>query len=217
MYLLAGVLAAISIPLWVAQYAGFLPAGTAYAGSLWHAHEMIFGYAAAVIVGFLFTAARNWTGRPTPGGIALGAIAGLWVAARILALTPWPGLAGVFDVSFALAAATGLAIPLWRARNRRNYFFVALLVAMAALNAGFHLTLAGLIEADLPRLLVIALDLVLFIAVVMGAALVRVFVPLLAPQLTLAGVVVAGVLWSAAFATFTIAYWPIITRPALKG
>ena len=82
MYLLAGAFAAISIPLWVAQYAGALSPGTAYGGSLWHAHEMIFGFAAAVIVGFLFTAGRNWSGRPTPSGAALAAIAALWLAAR---------------------------------------------------------------------------------------------------------------------------------------
>src|SRR5450631_1275286 len=143
MYLLAGAFAAISIPLWVAQYAGVIAPGSAYGGSLWHAHEMIFGFALAVIVGFLFTAGRNWSGQPTPTGIALAAVAALWLGARVLALTPWRGLAGAFDVAFALAAAVGLAVPLWRARNARNYFFVALLVAIAALNAGFHLALAG--------------------------------------------------------------------------
>ena len=175
MYLLAGAFAAISIPLWVAQYAGMIAPGSAYAGSLWHAHEMIFGFALAVIVGFLFTAGRNWSGQPTPTGLALAAVAALWLVARVLAFTPWRGLAGAFDVAFALAAAAGLAVPLWRARNARNYFFVALLVAIAVLNAGFHLALAGLIDVDLPRLLVIALDVVLFICVVMAGRVVPMF------------------------------------------
>ena len=54
-------------------------------------------------------------------------------------------------------------------------------------------------------------------ALVMAAALVRVFVPLLLPGYTLAGIVVSAILWSTAFATFTVTYWPILTRPALKG
>src|SRR5262245_13088497 len=82
-YLLASGFAAISIVLWAAQYAGWLP--HAYlAGPLWHAHEMIFGFVLAVVVGFLFTAGHNWTGRPTPRGGALAAIAALWLAGRVL-------------------------------------------------------------------------------------------------------------------------------------
>ena len=42
---------------------------------LWHAHEMLYGFAAAVIVGFLLTAGKAWTGQPTPRGLALGALA----------------------------------------------------------------------------------------------------------------------------------------------
>ena len=60
-YLLASVFAALSIPLWALQFSGVL--GHAYlAGPIWHAHEMLFGFTLAVIVGFLFTAGRNWTG-----------------------------------------------------------------------------------------------------------------------------------------------------------
>jgi uncharacterized protein involved in response to NO len=173
MYPLAGTFAAISVPLWVAQFTGLLPAG--YGAAPWHAHEMIFGYAAAVIVGFLFTAGRNWSGQATPTGAWLAVIAALWLAARVLALAPWPWLAGGFDVAFDLAAATGLGLALWRGRNARNYFFVALLLAMAALNGAFHLVLAGRIDADLSRILVVALDVVLFICAVMGGRVIPMF------------------------------------------
>ena len=65
MYLLASVYAALALPLWVLQYAGIVPGLRA---SAWHAHEMLFGFALAVVVGFLFTAGRNWSGQPTPSG-----------------------------------------------------------------------------------------------------------------------------------------------------
>ncbi len=78
MYLLAGVYAALSMPLWALQYLGWLPG----ADPLWHAHEMLFGYAFAVIAGFLLTAVRNWTGLGTPAGAPLAAIASLWLLAR---------------------------------------------------------------------------------------------------------------------------------------
>src|SRR5262245_47442645 len=81
-YLLAGVYAALAVPLWALQYTGWLPG----ANMAWHSHEMLFGYAFAVIAGFLLTAVRVWTGRPTPSGAALGMIAFLWLTARVVAL-----------------------------------------------------------------------------------------------------------------------------------
>ena len=70
-YLLAGIFAVVGITIWVAHFTGWLSWGDYLRDPLWHAHEMIFGYAYAVIVGFLFTAVRNWTGQPTPSGAAL--------------------------------------------------------------------------------------------------------------------------------------------------
>ena len=129
-YLLASGFAALSIPLWALQYSGLLPAAYLH-GPLWHAHEMLFGFTLAVIVGFLFTAGRNWSNQPTPTGAALAALALLWVAARLLVLTPWGWAAAAANVGFVLAAAVALARPLVAARNRRNYFFVGLLGLLA--------------------------------------------------------------------------------------
>jgi uncharacterized protein involved in response to NO len=174
-YLLAGLLAVLSIGLWVAQLAGWTGGATPLRGPLWHAHEMIFGYAFAVIVGFLFTAGRNWSGQPTPSGGALALIAGLWLAARLLVLGSWPLPAAIADGAFAIAAAIGLARPLVAAGNRRNYFFVALLLAIGAANLGFHLAMAGLAELPVRRALQLGLDLVLFIMVVMGGRVIPMF------------------------------------------
>ncbi len=49
-YLLATVFAAITISCRVAQFAGWTGAHMIVAGPLWHAHEMIFGYAFAFIL-----------------------------------------------------------------------------------------------------------------------------------------------------------------------
>ena len=175
MYFAAALFAAISIAAWAAQFTGALGGIVIYPGPYWHAHEMVFGFALAVIVGFLFTAGHNWTKQPTPSGAALASIAALWLAARVLGATPWREFAVWFDVAFAFAAALGLWRALWKSRNKRNYFFAALLVAMGLLNAAFHLALAGRIDADLPRILVVALDVVLFICVVMGGRVIPMF------------------------------------------
>jgi uncharacterized protein involved in response to NO len=173
-YLLASGLAALSIALWALQLAGWLD--RAYlAGPIWHAHEMLFGFALAVVVGFLLTAGRNWSGQPTPSGLPLALLAALWLAGRVLVLTPFGWLAAAVDTAFPLAAAAALARPLVAARSRRNYFFVALLLALALASLVVHL--AQLRVLDLPGRLAIqaGLDVLLFIMVVMGGRVIPMF------------------------------------------
>lgn len=174
LYLLAAIFSAVSVGLWALQLAGLLP--NAYLdGPLWHAHEMLFGYTLAVIAGFLFTAVRNWSGRPTPTGATLAAIAALWVMGRVLVLTPWGVAAAVANVAFPLAVAWGIGVPLWRARNKRNYFFVGLLVLMSAGIAGIHLAALGIVEMPPWVGVQLGLDVILFIMAVMAGRVVPMF------------------------------------------
>ena len=173
-YLLGSLCAAISIALWVVQYAGWLPFAYLVTPRA-HAGEMVFGYAMAVIAGFLFTAARNWTGQPTPHGGALAALALLWLAGRILAATPWTTAAAAADGLFPLAVAAGLAVPLARARNRRNYFFVALLALLGVVGFAGALAQHGVVAWPAGVDLRVALDLVLFLMVVMGGRVIPMF------------------------------------------
>jgi uncharacterized protein involved in response to NO len=173
-YLLASVFAALSIPLWALQFSGLL--SHAYlAGPVWHGHEMLFGFVLAVIVGFLFTAGRNWTQQPTPSGLALAALAALWVAARVLVLTPFGWAAALVNVAFPLAAAVALAIPFFQAGNRRNYFFVALLLLMSLAAAFVHLAQLGVTRIPAWAGLQLGLDLVLFIVSVMAGRVIPMF------------------------------------------
>ena len=161
-YLLAGAYAALAVPLWGLQYAGWLPG----ANILWHAHEMVFGYAFAVIAGFLLTAVRVWTGRPTPTGAALAAIAALWLLARALAFVSLP-LAAWTGALFALAVAWGIGRPLVAAGNRRNLFFIALVLALGA---------AGVALQTWPQFgIAIGLDVVLFVMAVVAGRVVPMF------------------------------------------
>ena len=160
-YLLAGAYAALGVPLWALQYLGWLPG----ADPLWHAHEMLFGYAFAVIAGFLLTAVRAWTGVPTPAGAALAAMAALWLGARVLALFSLPAAAAA-DAVFALALAWGIGRPIIASRNR-NWFFIVLVLAIGAASAAFNAW---------PRLaLSVGMDLVLFIIAVMAGRVVPAF------------------------------------------
>jgi uncharacterized protein involved in response to NO len=173
-YLLASVFAALSVGLWSLQFTGWLPRPYLPA-PIWHAHEMIFGFALAVVVGFLFTAGRNWSNQPTPTGWPLVALAALWLAARVLVLTPFGWAAAIVNAAFPLAAAVALAIPFFRAGNRRNYFFVALLVVLACATLSVHLEQLGVVHLPAAVGIQAALDVILFIVAVMTGRVVPMF------------------------------------------
>ena len=146
-YLLASGFAALSIALWALQYGGLAAARPTWTGPMWHAHEMLFGFTLAVIVGFLFTAGRNWTDQPTPTGWPLAALALLWVARACWCSRPAAGPRRWPTWPFRWRRRVALARPFVAARNRRNYFFVGLLLLLAAAALGVHLQLLGVLDA----------------------------------------------------------------------
>jgi uncharacterized protein involved in response to NO len=173
-YLLASSFGALSIALWALQISGHL--GHPYLqGPAWHAHEMLFGFTLAVVVGFLFTAGRNWSSRPTPTGRSLAALALLWVAGRVLVLTPYGWAAALANAAFPLAAAIALARVFVPARNRRNYFFVGVLGLMSCAVLAFHLAQLGVVRLTAWTGIRVALDLLLFVLVVMGGRVIPMF------------------------------------------
>ncbi len=160
-FLMAGAGALLSMLLWILELRGIVPSSAYLPGSLRHAHEMLFGYAGAVIAGFLLTAVRNWTGIQTPNGWKLGGLALLWLAARLALFLPVPGgLIALLDLAFFPALALGLFKPLWQGQNRVNRVFLLLLAGM--MGAGFLVHLQGLGFAGLASQgLRLMLDLVL--------------------------------------------------------
>ncbi len=173
-FLLASAFSAASVLLWSAQFTGAL-SGAYLQGPLWHGHEMLFGYTTAVIAGFLLTAVRNWTGEPTATGAPLMALAVLWVCGRVLVLTPFAMAAALVNAAFPLAVAVAIGIPLVRTKNARNYFFIGLLVMLAALDLAFHLALQSVFEWPPRFSLQLALDVMLFILAVMGGRVIPMF------------------------------------------
>lgn len=141
-YLLAAALAALSVPLWLAGYKGALPTLPAV-NMLWHMHEMVFGFAGAVIVGFLFTAGRNWTNLQTPAGGQLAALAGLWIAGRAAMLLA-PGVpALIVDGLFLPLCALAFGRVLVQAQSKRNYPICGILILLSIANLLFHVAANG--------------------------------------------------------------------------
>ena len=102
----------------------------------WHAHEMLFGFGAAIVAGFLLTAVQNWTAHPGVRSWPLALIVGLWVLPRCL--LPWLGEGNLILMALDLAwlplCAWFLAKPVIMTRQWRNLFFVPLLLILTLLN-----------------------------------------------------------------------------------
>lgn len=107
---------------------------------LWHAHEMVYGYAMAIVAGFLLTAVANWTGGAPTRQFQLAALCAVWVAGRLVmnidfSLPPW--LVYSIDCSFLPVLAISLAIPLLKSRNTRNFIFLGLLTVLFLCDVAF--------------------------------------------------------------------------------
>ena len=140
-FLVAGLWAAFGILLWLPQYLGLMTLPTAFGPLDWHIHEMLYGYVAASVAGFLLTAIPNWTGRLPVSGWPLAGLVALWLAGRIAILCSAKigGLAAaVIDVSFLVTLAAVAAREILAGKNWRNLRVLIVLGVLIAGNVVFH-------------------------------------------------------------------------------
>ncbi|MBQ4837317.1 NnrS family protein [Pseudoalteromonas luteoviolacea] len=144
LFLLSGIWAIVSMLIWAGVLSGaFSWQGNAPA-TLWHAHEMLFGFASAIAVGFLFTASKNWTGVNTMNGSHLLVLCSLWTVARWIFISleePYLWLA-ISQGLFWLVSICHLANTLIQANSKHNYQFIVILSLVASLNLTFIWLLA---------------------------------------------------------------------------
>ena len=213
-YLGAAAFALLSIPLWVTMYLGQWNLALALPPLVWHAHEMLFGFAVAVILGFLLTAVKAWTELTTPRDAALGALALLWLAARAAAVTGPYALYAVLDLALLPLVAAVLTRLLLRARNRRNLPLAAMLMLLALANGFFHLGAAGVLEMSPMTHLYAALALIVMIECVIAGRVIPAFTMSATPGLKLQ---VRAMVERAALALTALALVLWVFAPATAG
>lgn len=184
-YIGAAVLAALSVPLWLLMFLGQIAWTPTVPPLLWHAHEMLFGFAVAVIVGFLLTAGKAWTGLATPRGATLAALALLWLAARGAALVGPYAVYAVLDLALLPAVAFILTRLLLRSRNYRNLPMALILWLLALVNLLFHLALLDLLQLSALSALRAALALIVLMECVMAGRVIPAFTMAATPGLKL--------------------------------
>ena len=132
---------AACVALWIPQLMGGFSLPTTYAPLDWHIHEMLYGYVAAVVAGFMLTAIPNWTGRLPINGTPLAALVALWLAGRLAILfSTYLGIAtaAVIDVAFLVTLAIVAAREIIAGRNWRNLRVLVLICVFIAGNVVFH-------------------------------------------------------------------------------
>ncbi|MFQ5764285.1 MAG: NnrS family protein [Rhodospirillales bacterium] len=164
-FLFAGLWALVALPLSVVTIQGRIELPSAFGAVSWHYHEMLFGFVAAAIAGFLLTAIPNWTGRLPLQGMPLLGLVSLWLAGRAGVafsgiLGAWPAAAA--DLSFLLVLAAVALREVAAGRNWRNLPIVLAVVLFLLCNALSHAEAMGLADAGgLARRLAIAVVVVL--------------------------------------------------------
>jgi uncharacterized protein involved in response to NO len=142
-FLFACIFSILSMGAWAWVQAGelyFMPYGGV---TFWHAHEMLFGFVAAIIVGFLLTAVQSWTGLRATHGKPLIALFTLWLLARLFMLInvfAFKWFTALLDISFLLLAAFFMARLVLKVKQYRNLIFVPILLLLATANLFTHLS-----------------------------------------------------------------------------
>jgi uncharacterized protein involved in response to NO len=140
-FLGGAVWACLAMALWIASLlTGWELAGD-YGARAWHAHEMLFGFASAVLAGFLLTAVPNWTGRLPVSGLPLFYLFLLWVAGRVALLLPatiGAGTAAIIDSLFLPALLLICMREVIAGRKWSDLKVMAGLGALTLANLAFH-------------------------------------------------------------------------------
>ncbi|MBE0533669.1 MAG: NnrS family protein [Rhodospirillales bacterium] len=161
----AALYAAIAVPVWVLQYLGWLPAWQ-QAPAGWHGHEMVFGYALAVVGGYLITKGSR--------GIILTAF-GLWLAGRLAHFGPGlpAPVAILVDLAYPALLFVLAGLPFLRAaKSWRNALFGVIVGAFLIAQGLYRLGDIDLLAEGEERGLLLAIDLVILLLFAMGGRLI---------------------------------------------
>jgi uncharacterized protein involved in response to NO len=152
LFLLAGLYAPTIVLLWLLHmyWQPFLTLAEQNP-VMWHSHEMLYGFVAAGIGGFLFTAVANWTGRVPVQGMTLIALCVLWIVGRMVMLLGGDIPATIVvagDLSYLILVVAVFWRELYLAGNRRNYILLGCVVLLLIFNLLYHLEVRNIIPTE---------------------------------------------------------------------
>ncbi|HEX7348162.1 MAG TPA: NnrS family protein [Rhodanobacteraceae bacterium] len=176
LFFCAALAASLGMLAWGAfWHMGWLPP-TELSALEWHAHTMLYGFASALVGGFLLTASANWTGIATTSRPGLWLLAATWLAARILLLLPIPFWIGaLFDVGYLCGLIFLVGRVLWLSHNKRNAFLIVILSIYAGLDIAFYAGALAGNAAVATRALIGTVDLLMVLMLAIGGRVIPFF------------------------------------------
>lgn len=176
-FLAAGIYAVLSVLVWFAVYiSGLQLPLQSLPSHYWHAHEMVYGYAMAVIAGFVLTATVNWTGLQTLNGLPLLMILCCWVMARILFFTGQIAIASVLDLFFLFIVGVAIFLPIWRARLWKQMAVASKILLFFTSKLVFYLGVIGILDNGVYIGIYAGLYLVIGLILMMGRRVIPFFI-----------------------------------------
>jgi uncharacterized protein involved in response to NO len=176
----AGLFAVVVTGLWMGIYVFGEPWAPTHLSTIyWHGHEMVFGFAMAVVAGFLLTAVVNWTGRMTPRRAPLALLVALWLVGRVAFFLPFDDallLAAFADVLFMLGLIVGVSVPVWQVRQWKQLGILSKLWLMLAANLLFYAGAFGWLDNGMAWGLHGGLYLLVALVFVMGRRVIPFFI-----------------------------------------
>ena len=147
-----------------------------YPGVLWHSHELIFGFATAIISGFLLTAVGNWTGQKMLNGTWLAALVLLWISGRIVPFLPLESLVvALVDLAFYPLLTLAIAVPILKSANLRNMVFIAFCGLLFLMNLLVHFDRLGIAPGMSHLGIYGALNIIVLVMLIIGGRVIPFF------------------------------------------
>ena len=178
-FLAAASYGPLLLALWYGARIGWWGAPAAgLALPLLHAHELLFGFAAALVCGVLLTALPSWSGAAELRGAPLATLAVLWLAGRVALLgAKWlaPSLVAVVDCALLPVLCAMLFWSVASARRRLFWWTLPPLVALAGANIAFHLAQARGAEPDARWALLLGVHALAFLFTLYGGLFIPAF------------------------------------------
>ncbi len=173
LFLASFLCALVSLAWWPLGVRLGLPVPGLQPSVLWHVHELIFGFVAAAIGGYVLTALPGWTSAPPLSGSLLKMLVLIWIVARGatgLAETLPIFVPFVVNSMYFVALAGVISYQVFMAKTYRKLWFV---VAILALGIGETLFLKEALTGNVVTSLLIAQTMLVCILVLVSAVAMR--------------------------------------------
>jgi len=175
LFLFNGLFAMVVMLIWIMALHGVGPASLPADALMWHGHEMLVGFAMAVIAGFVLTAVATWTDRPPLHGAPLGLLVAAWLIGRCAMLLggllpSW--LVGLLDLVFPVLLFIFVGREIIGGGSQRNYPIIGITVLLALLNLVYHLGASQLLPGADRLAVYLLIHLVLLLITVIAGRIV---------------------------------------------